>query len=300
MSLPPPSGSGPLVLSELADHYAAESQKIQSAFEQSGDGAAVLRDRSALVDSLVIQLYQEHISRDSQGPRQFCLVALGGYGRRELFPHSDIDLLFLTETDSVPAEFRDGIATISRMLWDIRMRVGNSTHTLAECGKLYRDNLEFNVSLLDLRLLAGDAELFSRLKEKVVPHLVARDRQELVQNLVELTNQRHVKHGQTIFHLEPNLKESPGCLRDYHVCRWLARIDALEKDGKWTPPEQLWPERDRATVVKAFDFLADARCFVHYYYGRDDNQLSYDAQAQGTRKFSARRTGCASTSARRG
>ena len=97
MSLPPPSESGPLVLSALADYYAAESQKIQTNFEQTGEGTSVLRDRSALVDSLVIRLYQEFISVDPQEPRRLSLVALGGYGRRELFPQSDIDLLFLTE-----------------------------------------------------------------------------------------------------------------------------------------------------------------------------------------------------------
>jgi [protein-PII] uridylyltransferase len=205
---------------------------------------------------------------------------LGGYGRRELFPHSDIDLLFLTADGSGQSTYRDAIATLLRTLWDVRLRVGNSTHTLAECGRLYRDNLEFNVSLLDLRYLAGDPELYTRLRSSVVPHLVARDRQDLVRNLVELTNQRHVKHGNTIFHLEPNLKDAPGCLRDYHLCRWLVRIEELEKTGQWTPPEQHWPERDRPASRRAFDFLAAARCFLHYYYGRDDNQLSYDAQAQ--------------------
>jgi len=166
------------------------------------------------------------------------------------------------------------------MLWDLRMRVGNSTHTLAECGRLYRDNLEFNIALLDLRYLAGDPDLYTRLRGTVVPHLVARDRQDLVRNLVELTGQRHAKYGNTIFHLEPNLKDAPGCLRDFHVCRWLARLEELEKNGGWTPPEQLWPERDRPAAQQAFGFLADARCFLHYHYGRDDNQLRYDTQAQ--------------------
>ena len=272
--------SSPLTLSVLADYYAAQSQRIQQNFEETNAGTAVLRARSELVDALVIRLYREFISADPKEPRHLCLLALGGYGRRELFPHSDIDLLFLTEDESAQSTHRDAIATLLRMLWDLRMRVGNSTHTLAECGRLYRDNLEFNVSLLDLRYLAGDQDLYTRLRSLVVPHLVARDRQDLVRNLAELTGQRHAKYGNTIFHLEPNLKDAPGCLRDFHVCRWLARIEELEKNGGWTPPEQLWPERDRPAAERAFAFLADARCFLHYHYGRDDNRLSYDTQAQ--------------------
>ena len=280
MSLPPIPGPGPLALPVLADYYAAQSQRIQQKFEETNAGIAVLRARSDLVDALVIRLYQEFISADPKEPRHLCLLALGGYGRRELFPHSDIDLLFLTEDGSGQSTYRDAVATLLRMLWDLRMRVGNSTHTLAECGRLYRDNLEFNVSLLDLRYLAGDADLYTRLRSSVVPHLVARDRQDLVRNLVELTGQRHAKYGNTIFHLEPNLKDAPGCLRDFHVCRWLTRIEELEENGGWTPPEQLWPEQDRPTAQRAFSFLVDARCFLHNHYGRDDNQLSYDTQAQ--------------------
>ena len=279
MSLPP-TPPGPLDLATLADYCAAQSQRIQQRFEATNEGIAVLRSRADLLDTLVVRLYQEFISPDPQEPSHLCLLALGGYGRRELFPHSDIDLLFLTENERMQSEHREGIATFLRMLWDLRLRVGNSTHTLPECGRLYRDNLEFNVSLLDVRYLAGDADLYTRLRNAVVPHMVGRDRQDLVRNLVELTGQRHAKHGHTIFHLEPNLKDAPGCLRDLHVCRWLARIEELEKKRAWTPPEQLWPERERPAAQRAFEFLADARCFLHYHYGRDDNQLSYDAQSQ--------------------
>ena len=163
------------------------------------------------------------------------------------------------------------------------MRVGNSTHTLAECGRLYRDNLEFNVSLLDLRYLAGRCgTCIPASGIRGSPPGGSRPPGPGAQS-VELTAQRHGKYGNTIFHLEPNLKDAPGCLRDHHVCRWLARIEALDRNGEWTPPEQLWPERDRAAAERAFGFLADARCFLHYYYGRDDNQLSYDAQAQRQR-----------------
>ena len=277
MSPPLPPVPGPVSLPVLGEYYAAQSQRIQQSFVETNAGSAVLRARSELVDTLVIRLYQEFIAADAREPGGLCLLALGGYGRQELFPHSDIDLLFLAADGS--EQYRDPIAALLRTLWDLRMRVGNSTHSLAECGRLYRDNLEFNVSLLDIRYLAGDAELYTRLRSSVVPHMVARDRQDLVRNLVQLTGQRHAKHGGTIFHLEPNLKDAPGCLRDFHVCRWLARIEELEKNAKWTPPEELWPERDRPTAEQAFDFLAGARCFLHYHYGRDDNQLSYDAQS---------------------
>lgn len=275
-----PTPLGAITLPALTGYYAAQSQRIQQRFEATNQGTAVLRGRSDLVDTLVIRLYQEFVSADPQEPSHLCLLALGGYGRRELFPHSDIDLLFLTENESGSTAHRESIAAFLRMLWDLRLRVGNSTHTLGECGRLYRENLEFNIALLDLRYLAGDADLYTRLRSSVVPHMVGRDRQDLVRNLVELTAQRHAKHGDTIFHLEPNLKDAPGCLRDFHVCRWLARIEELEKNRGWTPPEQLWPERERPAAQRAFDFLADARCFLHYLYGRDDNQLSYDAQAQ--------------------
>jgi [protein-PII] uridylyltransferase len=280
MLSPPSLVPGEPALPVLVEYYAAQSQRIKQNYEQANAGTVALLERSELVDSLAVRLYQSLISADLQAPRRLCLAALGGYGRRELFPHSDIDLLFLTEEESVQGTYREAIATFLRTLWDVRMRVGSSTRTLAECGRLYQDNLEFNVSLLDLRYLAGDPELYTRLRTAVIPHLVARDRQALVRNLVELTGERHAKYGNTIFHLEPNLKDAPGCLRDFHVCRWLARIEEMEKNGGWTPPEELWPARDRAAAQQAFAFLADARCFLHYYYDRDDNQLSYDAQAQ--------------------
>jgi [protein-PII] uridylyltransferase len=280
MALPPISGPGPLRLAVLTEYYAEHSQEIQKFFEQSKSGTAALRARSGLVDVICVRLFQEYISVNLQTPRGLCLAALGGYGRKELFPHSDIDLLFLAEDEGASAKYRESIATVVRMLWDLRMKVGNSTHTLAECGRLYRDNLEFNISLLDPRYLAGDAGLYSRLRASIIPHMVARDRQDLTANLVELTGQRHAKYGNTIFHLEPNLKDAPGCLRDFHVCRWLARIEELEKNADWTAPEDLWPERDRTAALRAFAFLADARCFLHYHYGRDDNQLSYDIQAK--------------------
>src|ERR1017187_1278094 len=113
----------------LAEDYSTESGRIRQQFDRDGAGRRVLKDRADLVDSVVLKLYRETISPTPQGPPGLCLLALGGYGRRELFPQSDIDLLFLTGDGSAPTAQRENIAALLRMLWDMRMRVGHSTRT---------------------------------------------------------------------------------------------------------------------------------------------------------------------------
>ncbi|MGH9358187.1 MAG: hypothetical protein ACRD1O_03305, partial [Terriglobia bacterium] len=269
------------LLPAIEASYTAEFAEIRRAFEATGDGAAYLRSRTKRVDSVVLQLYKAFFSTNfsgSSGPAGFCVAAVGGYGREELFPFSDVDLLFLGSNASVLQGWREPIATLSRHLWDLRMRVGHSTRTLTECSQLHTDNLEFTVSLLDARWLAGDKELFTALRSKALLHLVARDRQDLIRNLAQVSQDRHSKHGRTIFHLEPNIKEAPGGLRDYHVARWLTIISAAAERGRWINPEEEWPKDLRETVAPAFRFLAALRCFLHFDRGRDENLLTYELQ----------------------
>jgi [protein-PII] uridylyltransferase len=265
----------------IAEFYASESARLRAQFESSGDGCAALRERTALVDAVVTRLYGELFSPDLE---DFCLVALGGYGRGELFPHSDIDLMFLSASGRAESALREAIATLSRTLWDLRLRVGHSTRTLSECSQLHRQNLEFNIALLDGRYLAGDRQLFERLHGEAVPHFVARDRDDLVRNLSDLIEQRHAKHGKTVYHLEPNIKDAPGGLRDFHVARWLTLIAEIESRGRAVEAEEAWPSSVRAARERAFDFLAALRCFLHYRSERDDNQLSYEAQDEAARR----------------
>ena len=174
-------------------------------------------------------------------------------------------------------------ADIPRMcqaLWDRHLRLSPTTRSLAECGKLHRDNLEFNISLLDCRYLCGDADLFEQLHSRVIPKMVAREALELQQRLTDLTSARHSKYGHTIFHLEPNIKEHPGGLRDYQVACWLSLISELEKSGVWPSPENLLPGTFREECRAAMDFLSAVRCFLHYRQGRDLNGLTYELQAE--------------------
>ena len=254
---------------------------IRRSFEDGGNGLAAVRARSDLVDRVVTQLHQGFFpSSGADGPNHFCLLAVGGYGRRELYPHSDVDLLFLTTQARIQATHKEEVAAISRTLWDLGMRVGGGPRSLAECREIQRDNLEFTVSLLDARHIAGDAQLFRRLRAEVVPHVIARDREDLVHDLVEMTRRRHQKYGDTIFQLEPNMKESPGGLRDYQVARWLALIAELDEHGRWAAPEDRWPLALRDPNLRALEFLSAVRCFLHHQRGRDDNLLTYELQEQ--------------------
>src|SRR5258708_6328776 len=109
--------------------------------------------------------------------------------------------------------------------------------------------------------------------------MVTRESQNLAQELTGLARARHEKYGNTIFHLEPNIKDGPGGLRDYQVACWLAQIDEMKKSGQWTGPEELLPEPLRRDAVNAVDFLDSVRCFLHYRQGRDLNGLTYELQS---------------------
>lgn len=264
----------------MQDLYSEESARIRKRFQETGDGKAAIRDRTALIDSVVTELWNEVTT--ASGPIDgFCIAAMGGYGRRGLFPYSDIDLLFLYEKEG-NEEFlsKKAIGPLSQSLWDLHLRVSPTTRTLAECGKLYRNNIEFNISLLDCRYICGDEKLFERLRTRVLPAMVNREAETLMQELTGLAHERHVKYGQTIFHLEPNIKDGPGGLRDFQVACWLSQIAEMKHSREWKDPVDLLPIPLRADAVKAIDFLDAVRCYLHYQQGRDLNVLTYELQSQ--------------------
>jgi [protein-PII] uridylyltransferase len=271
MSAPPASGA-------LRQFCADENERIRRAFESYHDGRAVVRERTALVDSVCTQLWRSLVAPAPEESPGFCLAATGGFGRRALFPASDIDLLFLCADAAVEESRRTAIRAFCQELWDLRLRVSPATRLLTECGRLDYDNIEFTISLLDCRYLAGDPQLFARLQENVLPNVVIRERQPLVQRLSELSRARHAKYGNTIFQLEPNIKETPGGLRDYNLAAWLSLISAFDKRARHAQPEVLFPPPLRDESTRALDFLLAIRCLLHYRAGRDDNSLSWEIQ----------------------
>lgn len=270
-----PQAGGP---NDLANFHANGFARLRREFEATGDGRAALAARSKLIDTILEKLHENLLQGAGFPPEKFTIVAVGGYGRRSLFPHSDVDLLFLSEGKQVEQARQEAVAEISRRLWDLRLKVSAAARTLGECSTFQPGNPEFSVSLLDCRLLAGDASLFERLREEVVPKLAARERGGMIRALHELTRERHARHGNTIFHLEPNLKDAPGGLRDAAVARWLVLLSQLGEGRGWTEPEGLWPAGQREACVEAVGFLSAARCFLHFRRRRDDNMLTYELQ----------------------
>ena len=271
--------------SELRDLYTEESARIQQQFAATGDGRAALQQRTRLVESIVQKLWLQIISPEEHGPSGFALVALGGFGRGWLFPHSDVDILFLHANGEAEPTYKDSIRRFSQELWDLRMKVSPTTRTLTECDRFDPTNVEFTVSLLDCRYLLGDRELFNRLHDKIIPKLVMREAQSLVQSLAEVTRSRHAKYGNTVFHLEPNVKDGPGGLRDYNVACWLALISAMDKLRDWPESRTLFPLSTRKQLDSALEFLMSVRCFLHLRQGRDDNLLLWEAQDEAAARL---------------
>ena len=270
------TASSPLI-NELRGILAEESARIERDFAAKGDGRAAVADRTRLIEEILRRLWRELISADEQGPRDFALVATGGFGRGWLFPYSDIDLLFLYADQNGERDWKDPIRRFSQEIWDLKVKLSPASRTLTECDRFDPNNTEFTISLLDCRYLAGDRDLFLRLHDKVIPKLVMREAKPLLQGLAEVTRDRHGKFGQTVFHLEPNLKETPGGLRDYNVACWLALISTMDKLHDW-PDASSWRAPLRRQLDAALEFLMAARCFLHFRHGRDDNTLSWEAQ----------------------
>ncbi len=218
-----------------------------------------LAGRTAEVEERVRQAYAKTL--EPLFKAGLAVVAVGGFGRGELFLHSDIDLLLLAESDkNLPP--RENISAFLQGLWDSGMRPSHSVHSVADCVVEHEDNAEFTISLLDRRLLAGDAALYKSLEEKF-RQFQARRGHSLARQIAGLAEGRRSKYQNTIYHLEPNVKETPGALRDLQTTRWLLMLE---------------PREGTPDLSAALSFLSAIRLRLHELAGRDQNALSFDAQ----------------------
>ncbi len=255
--------------------------EVRGAFEAGGaSGAVTIAARAAALDDLVLGLWALAVQSDQCLQAGVALVAVGGYGRQELFPHSDVDLLFLLDGRVAEKDVKAAIRRVNQEMWDCGIRVSPATRKLPECERFNGENAEFAVSLMDHRLVCGDAALYNKLSVEVAPKLLQREHKAITARLMELTRARHAKHGGTLFHLEPNIKDCPGGLRDVHVCGWMtglrgAAMKAHKSDEVGTGAAS---REETDEFRNAIEFLWLVRCFLHYRHERDDNTLDWQAQ----------------------
>jgi [protein-PII] uridylyltransferase len=265
-------------LSVLAPQCEAQRERIRKLFESGASAQETLRQLCELADSTIKKVFGELQSVRDGGSQGLALLALGGYGREVLFPYSDLDLLFLFANEKIEEESRQLIAEFSRMLWDLGFRVSSAGRTIDECKKIEQDNAEFHLALLDRRYLDGDKALFEKLDTKVLSVVEKQARPFLLVELQRLTRDRLGRYGNTIFHLEPNVKDAPGGLRDFHSTLWMRQLAGERRDPRFSPVNE-----DELTR-NAVEFLSAIRCFLHYSNGRNDNTLTYELQAQAAER----------------
>jgi [protein-PII] uridylyltransferase len=268
--------------SKMRGEYQRRMLEIRDAFQAGATGAATIAARSQAMDALISGLWVEAVEETPRLGSGIALVAVGGYGRSELFPYSDVDLLYLLEPKVSEQDVKQPIRRISQELWDCGIRLSPVTRKRSEVERFDPDNVEFALARMDHRLLAGDSAAYERFAGVGFPKLLEGQSQTIAAGLVELTTERHKKYGDTLFHLEPSIKDCPGGLRDVHVCGWLAtlaqyasgprqNVTGASSNGNTQPGDQ-------EEFQRAVEFLYTVRCFLHYRHERDDNTLDWLAQ----------------------
>ena len=239
----------------------AGGQAIEEAFLASGLATPLQCALTAAVDAVAVEAYQTALAPAVSRPP--AMLAVGNFGRGDLFPYSDVDILIVFEDEGAGYALQEAFGRFTQKLWESGVRPNQRVCSLAECLDLREQTLHHGIDLLERRFLAGDREIFSKIEARL-PEFLARYRGQLIERLCERARARHAKYQETPRHAEPDVKEAPGGLRDLYLIRRLARLGVVTGAD--------------ARLDEAGAFLAAARCFLHYRAREDRNLL--DAAAQ--------------------
>src|SRR3990172_5006582 len=250
---------------ELRERYAAD-----------GKAGRMLRQHRLLIDRALRRLWKE-----AALPGSLAFAAVGGYGRGELFPHSDVDLLVLLPHEP-DAELKAKLEALIGGLWDAGLEPGHGVRTIAQC--LYESDKDITVqtSLLEARWLAGSRSLFAAFTSAMREHL---DPQLFFQSKRLEQEQRHGKYQESPYSLEPNLKEAPGGLRDLQAILWISRSAGLGENWMQLAERELITPAEARQLASYHKFLSELRIRLHYIAGRREDRLLFDYQSALAAQF---------------
>ena len=267
---------------ELKERLKAERLVLISAFRVDGKPEKLLRGLRQSVDSVLACAWA-----GAGLPPASALVGVGGYGRGELFPHSDVDLLILLSC-APDAPTRARLEELVQLLWDLGLEIGSSIRTVDECMSESRADITVQTSLLEARLVVGDVVLFTELQQRYLDEL---DPRAFFQAKTVEMRLRHAKYEDTAFSLEPNCKESPGGLRDLQVILWVAKAAGLANSWGQLATRGLITRTEARALMEKESAFKDIRVRLHLHTGRREDRLVFDVQSAIAESFGLHTTG---------
>jgi [protein-PII] uridylyltransferase len=282
--LPPgPAGRGAEVSQQVREYLQNARAHLEHLHRTGASGERVNQTHSDLMDRLVRRLFELaeelYFSEGGQEQAGLCIVAAGGYARREMSIHSDVDLLFLYREPLV-RHVESVAERVQLWLWDAQLAVGAATRTIEDTVDLARRDATVLTGILAPRFLAGSGVLFhefhDRLREKIL-----RDPADFIRHQLEAQQQRHARFGDSLYLLQPNVKDGAGALRDYHVAYWAMQASLPRARGREDFLHLgLLTESEMGELDAALDFFWRTRNELHLRSGRKNDQLSFEVQEE--------------------
>ncbi len=257
-------------------------EEIKSAHRAGASGDWVAKSISIMTDTLIRKLFRSvasDLNRVSRSKESITLVATGGYGRGELNPFSDIDLMFIYSGKN-SRRVEDVANKILYFLWDMKLDVGYSVRTIRDCVDMANSDATVKTALLDTRFLAGNKALFQDLQKMTLTQIMAKGSDAFIRQKVAELEQRREKYGSSVYILEPNIKEGEGGLRDLHTALWVAKVKYKVFEPRELVIKGVLLEEDLDNYYHQLSYLWRIRNELHYFTGRKNDQLAFDAQQE--------------------
>jgi len=266
-------------LTDIRETLKAGQQALANAYLARPDHKTYFNGRSELVDQMLSRLWSL-----TGMPESAALIAVGGYGRGELYPHSDIDVLVALESAADPI-LEERLQDLIGQFWDIGLAVAHSVRTIDECIEAAQADVTVQTALFESRRICGCPGLFERLQARIDACM---SHDTFISAKLAEQEERHLRHAFSAFSLEPNCKESPGGLRDLHSLSWIACAAGFGRHGNvWQSLQEngLMQGDERVAIERAAGFLADVRIQLHLLTGRAEDRLLFDIQGQIAHRF---------------
>lgn len=273
-----------IAVRQMAEARAARMAVLEAGFAARPRAArALITAISDMTDTLVTTAFavarELHPRPNPTEAEQMAILAVGGYGRSEMAPFSDVDLLFLTPWKITPwAE--SVIESMLYMLWDLKLKVGHSSRTVKDCLRLGREDITIRTALLEHRFIAGHAPLAADLAEKLWTDLFRNTGPEFIEAKLAERAERHRRQGGQRYVLEPNVKEGKGGLRDLQTLYWIGKYLNRVPKAAGLVDAGLFSRDEYEAFARAEDFLWTVRCHLHFLTGRATDTLSFDLQPE--------------------